>query len=113
VIERRKSERFDIHLQAYVSVSHHAVSDAPLPLTTKDVSTNGAYFKTPSPLPVGTKVEVDLIMKVGDERSAGARPAWVKASGAVYRVDAEGMAIGFDKDCKMLPFSAEMSPSKI
>jgi hypothetical protein len=113
VIERRKSERFDMNLQAYVSVSDHAVPKAPVPLTTRDVSTSGAYFKTSDPLPVGTKVEVNLIMKVGDENTAGARPAWVKASGAVYRTDADGMAVHFDEDCKMLPFSAEMSPSKI
>lgn len=113
MIERRKSERYEMNLQGYVSASHHAETKAPVALTTRDVSANGAYFKTLEPLPVGTKVEVDLIMKVGEVRSAGARPAWIKASGAVYRVDAEGMAVRFDQDCQMLPFSAEMSPSKI
>lgn len=112
MIERRKAERFDMNLQAYVSVSNKAESKAPVSLTTKDVSMNGAYFTTQDPLPVGTKVEVDLIVKVGDGRSAGAKQAWVKASGAVYRIDDNGMAIRFDKDSKMLPFSAEMSPSK-
>jgi hypothetical protein len=98
-----------MNLQAYVSVSSHAAAKAPVPLTTKDVSMNGAYIKTPDPLPVGTKVEVNLIMKVGEKNSAGVRPAWVKASGSVYRIDADGMAIHFDEDCKMLPFSAEVS----
>ena len=112
MIERRKAERFNMNLQAYVSVRSKAESKEPVSLKTKDVSMNGAYFTTPNPLPLGTKVEVDLIVMVGDGPETGAKQAWVKASGAVYRVDEQGMAICFDKDSRMLPFSAETSPSK-
>lgn len=74
---------------------------------------NGAYFMTPKPLPVGTKVDIDMLLRLGDVDSAGARKAWIKVSGAVYRIDPSGMVIRFDKDSKILPFTAEMSPSKL
>lgn len=113
MIERRKVERFELSLQASVSVCGGELSNAPVFLTTKDISMTGAYFKTPDPLPVGTKVDVDMLLRLGDVSSAGARKAWVKASGAVYRIDPSGMVIRFDKDSKILPFTAEMSSSKL
>ena len=110
--ERRKIERYDLKLQGFVSVSGAEQTKRPVYLETKDVSKNGAYFITPDPLPVGTKVDVDLILKVGDVSSAAAKKAWIKASGAVYRIDQRGMVIRFDEDSKILPFSAEMPQPK-
>lgn len=113
MIERRKTERFALSVQASVSVNSGGQSKSPVSLTTKDISLNGAYFMTPNPLPVGTKVDVDMLLKLGDVTSTGAKKALVKASGAVYRIDPSGMVIRFDEDSKILPFSVELSPSKL
>ena len=105
MIDRRRSERFKVKLSACVSICGSKRTDTPAFMTTRDVSTRGAYLATPEPLPVGTRVDVDLILKVGDQGSAGAKNAWIKASGAVCRTDSSGMVVHFDEDSKLLPFS--------
>ena len=113
MIERRKFERFELSLQASVSVCGGGLSKAPVSLTTKDVSTNGAYFQTADPLPVGTKVDVDLLLMLADTNAAGGKKAWIKASGKVHRTDPSGMVIRFDEDSKILPFSSETASSTL
>ena len=112
MIERRKVERFELSLQASVAICGGEQTKAPSFLTTKDISMNGAYFMTTDPLPVGTKVDVDLILRLGDGSAAADRKAWIKTSGSVQRTDPGGMVIRFDEDSKILPFSAEVSSSK-
>ena len=104
-MEKRKVERFDLNLEAFVLVVGESSDKKPSRLMTRDVSMNGAYLLTPEPLPIGTKVNVDVILSLGSLAPSETRNALIQASGAVLRTDSEGMAIRFDENSKFLPYS--------
>lgn len=107
MIENRKVERFNLNLETYVFVGDHASAKKPQNLVTRDVSANGAYLFTDEPLPVGTKVKVDVVLSMEAQKSQAAHKAIIKASGSVLRTDREGMAIGFDERSRFMPFAEE------
>ena len=104
-MEKRQVERFDLNLEAFVLVAGESSKKKPFRLMTRDVSMNGAYLLTPEPLPIGTKVKVDVILSLGGIAPSETQKALIQASGAVLRTDHEGMAIRFDDNSKFLPYS--------
>jgi len=111
-VEKRRAERFHLDLTAFVTASGRKSVTEPPAVTARDVSMSGAFFLTPSPLPIGTRVDVDMILNVGDDCVSGTRKTWIKASGAVQRVDPLGMAVRFDNDSTILPFSTGLPRPK-
>jgi hypothetical protein len=105
VIEKRKVERFDLQLEAFVSLPGSASQNESKSLVTRDISMCGAFLKTETPLPVGSKICVDMILTLAGQKKQNARKAWIKASGKVLRTDNEGMAVGFDDQSRILPLS--------
>jgi hypothetical protein len=103
VIEKRKVERFDLELEAFVSIPGETDRNASGNLVTRDVSMSGVYLVTDEPLPVGSKVNVDMILTLGGRKKEDAQQAWIKASGKVLRADKQGMAVGFDDQSRILP----------
>ena len=102
MIEKRKVERFDLQLEAFVSAPGSDSQNESESLLTRDISMCGAFLKTDTPLPVGAKVCVDMILTL---EGHNAQKAWIKASGKVLRSDNEGMAVGFDDQSRILPIS--------
>jgi hypothetical protein len=103
VIEKRKVERFDLELEAFVSLPGETDPSDMGKLVTRDVSMNGVYLVTDAPLPVGSKVNVDMILTLGGRKKQNAQQAWIKASGKVLRTDNQGMAVSFDDQSRILP----------
>jgi hypothetical protein len=103
VIEKRKVERFDLELEAFVSIHGQTDRTDMGNLVTRDVSMSGVYLVTDAPLPVGSKVNVDMILTLGGRNKQNAQQAWIKASGKVLRADKQGMAVGFDDQSRILP----------
>ena len=103
MIEKRKVERFDLELEAFVSIPGEADRTDKGNLVTRDVSMNGVYLVTDAPLPVGSKVNVDMILTLGGRKKQNAQQAWIKASGKVLRTDNQGMAVSFDDQSRILP----------
>jgi hypothetical protein len=106
VNENRSIERFDLNLKAFVSVSESADKSGSLAMLTRDISSNGAYLLTENPLPVGTKVKVDMVLSLDKLKKLGGK-ALIKTSGQVLRTELEGMAIGFDRNSRIMPFSSQ------
>ncbi len=104
-MEKRKVERFDLNLEAFVLVAGESSKKKPSRFMTRDVSMNGAYLLTPEPLPIGTKVKVDVILSLGGIAPSETQKALIQASGLVLRTDSEGMAIRFDDNSRFLPYS--------
>ena len=105
MIEKRRVERFDLQLEAFVSLpgepSHTDMGN----LVTRDISMNGVFLITDTPLPVGAKVNVDMVLTLGGKKKQNSQQAWIKASGKILRTDNQGMAVGFDDKSRILPIS--------
>ena len=105
VIEKRRVERFDLQLEAFVSLPGETSHTDTGSLVTRDISMNGVFLVTDTPLPVGAKVNVDMILTLGGKQKQNSQQAWIKASGKVLRTDKQGMAVGFDDRSRILPLS--------
>jgi len=106
MIEKRRVKRFDLKLKACVRAAADAEESAEaVELTTRDISTGGAFLYTSTPLTVGTAVDVNLILAPEREKPQGMKKAWIQVSGSVLRTDEHGMAVCFDDDSKILPYS--------
>jgi hypothetical protein len=103
--ERRQLERFDLKLPAKLQVIPE-LTDGPngiLNLVTQNVCAGGAFFSTPTPLPKGTKVKLDLLLERERLKVPSERRAKINLTGAVLRSQTNGMAIGFDSHYRMTP----------
>jgi len=101
--EKRKLERFKLQLLSHISVRGPDKDVKTLRLMTQDVSSGGAFFKTPNPLPVGTEVDLDLILKIDRLKEITGNLALVNLSGTIIRTHEEGMAICFDDNFQICP----------
>jgi hypothetical protein len=111
--EKRKFERFDLHIETMLNIRDEAererlpmlLSRDRLPvLLSRDISCAGVFLLTERPLPIGTPLHLNLLLsqhelgsKSKDERIN------ISTSGKVVRTDDQGMAIAFDKLYKISP----------
>ena len=101
--ERRKLERFEIVSPARVRVSAGGDDKHEYNLTTRDVSSGGAFLLSSQHLPEGMTVRLEFLLSldtltplVGDGKKAR-----VRVKGEVVRSDRAGIAIRFDSSCKI------------
>ena len=98
--DKRRLERFDLELPATIELLISDQEKSLVNLLTTNISSGGAYFHTPQPLPKGTQVKIDLVLpldklrKLKDEH----KQAYIKVTGTVLRSESEGMAICFEED---------------
>ena len=104
--EKRSVERFDLDLKAMVSVLDDTDESDSLAMQTRDISANGVFLLTDAPLPVGTRVKVDMVLSLDELKKLGGK-ALIKTSGKVLRRESGGMAVCFNRNSKILPFSRE------
>jgi c-di-GMP-binding flagellar brake protein YcgR len=101
--EKRKMERFDLKLPAKLYWSRKDNEKASIELITRDISAGGAYLPTDTPLPQGTEVKMNLILKFDRFHEFKRRQSHIDVSGFVIRTDHQGMAICFDREYKISP----------
>ncbi|TFG92731.1 MAG: PilZ domain-containing protein [Syntrophobacterales bacterium] len=101
---KRKLERFPLELPARIFVNGDGGEEADcLDAVTCDISAGGAFFHTDTPLPVGTEMDVDLILPLDEWKKIQGKRANIKVKGAVVRSGESGMAIIFDKKYRISP----------
>ncbi|MDP2647341.1 MAG: PilZ domain-containing protein [Desulfobacterales bacterium] len=99
--KKRKVDRFELQVPAKLSVTKKSGDKEYHELITKDICSGGAYFNTDQPIPVGTEVSIDLVLPLEELKKLKGKTAIIKASGAVIRIDQNGMAISFSKGIKI------------
>ena len=101
--EKRKIQRFDLHLETFWNVHNkEGVVDKNSMLLTRNISSAGAYLATPNPLPVGTSMDLSFFLS-HQEWSKGPKDQKIKiwTRGKVIRKEKGGMAVEFEEQSKV------------
>lgn len=109
--ERRKLERFDLLTPVQILVETGANRRVTYHLTTRDVSSAGAYLFSPQPIPEGTNVKMELYLSLDTlQKVVGERgKAKVRVKGKVVRSDPAGIAIRFDSNYRITSLGSNNS----
>lgn len=101
--ERRKLERFELNVPARVLTESAGKEKDEYDLTTRDLSSGGAFLFSSQPLPEGASVRMEFLISLDAlEKLAGDKGrAKVRVKGQVIRSDSDGMAIRFDSKYKI------------
>jgi hypothetical protein len=95
--DRRKMERFDLNLPAKLSWTGKYKDQKSIELMTNNICAGGAYLITDRPIPKGTDIKMDLILKLDRLNEFEGQQTNIDISGFVIRTDQQGMAIRFNK----------------
>ncbi len=98
IAERRRLERFDLNAPARVQVELESGGKEEFDLTTKDVSSAGAFLFSEERVPKGANVKLEFLISLEALRSLLGEKGTVKVrvNGKVIRVDTDGIAVRFD-----------------
>ena len=106
--DQRKLERFDLRVPATIEVvaGHQNPQKEIMYVMTENICADGGFFNTTNTrLPKGTQVRIGLVLKFQRLRELKGARARMKASGSVLRSESTGIAIRFDKSCKIIPLN--------
>jgi Tfp pilus assembly protein PilZ len=87
IADKRTIERFSLVLSASLKSAGAEKCDT----FTRDISSQGAFVQTATPLALGEKVELAVTLPSGNN--------FLNAKGTVVRVELDGVAIQFNHPC--------------
>ena len=99
--DRRALERFYLDLPSRLTSYGRDGKEEQFELMTRDVCAGGAYLNSGKPLPVGTKVKVDIVVAIVPVLEIGSSFSRVNVSGIVIRTEKDGMAVCFNHNYKI------------
>jgi hypothetical protein len=102
-MDRRKMVRFNLQLPTGVSLLGELTGQKRVQLLTKNICSDGAFFETKKPFPLGTKLAMEILLDSKEVKKAEMGMAFVRVNGSVIRSQEKGMAICFDEDYQILP----------
>lgn len=103
--EKRKVERFDLHVETLLQVKDAGSKDRNQRLISRDISSDGVFLETSEPLPIGTEVDLNFLVSLNELNSyLKNKVVNISTSGTVIRADEQGFAIRFDKQHKISEF---------
>lgn len=94
--ERRREQRFDLKLPCLVTVLESGLKKDLLQIETRNISCSGAYLCTPSPLFAGTRITIEVLVRLDTSETCAHPGSCINLNGQVLRSDAEGLAVKFD-----------------
>lgn len=101
--ERRSRDRFNIAVPTVVEVKDKDMIVDVLNLMSRDISKNGAFLKTTTPLPEGTSIMINMMLKINKLRELnGHGQVAMQVAAKVKRCDQYGMALCFAKHYKLV-----------
>jgi hypothetical protein len=102
--DKRAYERFDLEIPADIGFVRSDQDEMGLvSLKTINISAGGAFFKTEDPLPLGTRVKLDLTISIEKLKELLDSHCRIKVEGEVIRREGSGIAIRFDEDYEIIP----------
>jgi len=119
--ERREQERFSINMDAKISYRHTENQSLAIDTVAANISSGGAFLKTPHPFPLAAKVQVEFylstedlkrlkfILSVDSLKQLTENHLWVTANGIVIRKEGDGVGVIFDTDYQFTPMASSES----
>ena len=97
--ERRKLERFQLHVPTKIEFAGISGHQETLQLETKDISADGAFFISSKPIREGEHVMLEMVLSVEKLKDLIGLYSKVelKLQGHVIRSDSGGVAVLFDR----------------
>ena len=97
--ERRKLERFQLHVPAKIELADASGHPETLQLQTKDISADGAFFVSPTPISEGAHLKLEMILSVEKLKDLIGvhKQVELKLQGQVVRSDSNGIAVVFSR----------------
>ncbi|MCF8052551.1 MAG: PilZ domain-containing protein [Desulfobacterales bacterium] len=107
--ERRIVERFDLEIPARLRIMAADETVDEIELRTENISCGGAFFRTPTPLPEGTDVRIDLVLNLDRIKTLKTRVGnvHIELTGTVNRSEASGMSVCFHPEYSIRPLEGE------
>jgi len=99
--ERRQFERYAFTLPARVET---IISDRKqeFDLKTRNISASGAFIYTPQPFSQGTRFKIDLTIPSKRIKELTGTEGLIKCQGNIVRSTPTGVAVHFDRKCRIL-----------
>jgi hypothetical protein len=111
--ERRSARRFDLKLPCLICVAEDESAEEILRLETLNISTDGAYFATRTPLPNATRMSIEVVVQRPDEADDCRDGSCISLYGQVVRANDAGMAIRFDQQYQINRITRLIARSRV
>ncbi|MDZ7759311.1 MAG: PilZ domain-containing protein [Desulfovermiculus sp.] len=103
MLEKRRFQRYDLQLEASISVYDDQVFKKTEKGMTRDISAGGAFVQSSSKYPVGTSLYVEVYLPV-NSNAGNIQSSKLQGQGCVIRNTPLGFAVSFDaNDCDLVP----------
>ena len=91
--ERREIKRFQLNLLAKIYIDNgNLPKSGRVYMTTSDISARGVYLLTDLPLPIATRVRIDIFLPIQGNGN-GNDVSMLQLTGSVNRSGKDGMAV--------------------
>ena len=103
MLEKRRFHRYDLQLEASISIYQDQVVKKVEKGMTRDISAGGAFVHSSSQYPVGTLLHIEVYLPV-NSRVGNLQHSKLQGQGCVIRSSSNGFAVSFDeKECEIIP----------
>lgn len=104
-IDRRKLERFSLEIPAQTRIGNNG-KDQSYELVTKNICSGGAFLYSDHMIPVGTEVNIDLVIPISKLKNIETHNVLIQVNGSVIRSEVDGIAICFQNNYKITPMQS-------
>lgn len=106
--DKRAFERFDLKVPIKMRLEEASSENAEFTFTTSNICAGGAFFRTDSPIPEGTRVYLDFVISIEKLKELLDSQCRVVVGGRVVRREGAGIAIRFDEDYEIIPVKGQL-----
>jgi len=104
-INKRRLERFRLEIPANLLMMNRDESQS-FQFLTGNICSGGAFLYTNQKIPIGTEINVELVIPVRKLKRINADNVLIKVNGAVIRNEENGIAVCFDNNYKITPMQS-------
>lgn len=97
--ERRRLERYALHIPATIEIDDVSGTKEVLHLETRDISANGAFLESSKHISEGAHIKLDMVLSVEklQELIGAQKEIELMVDGTVVRSDSVGIAVVFNR----------------